>query len=229
MHLFYAPELNAAEFSLPEEETHHLIHVLRLSQGEKVEVTDGRGTLAVCEVAQLSKKSAVLQTLTIEHLPQPARRLQMAIAPTKNMDRMEWFVEKATEIGVSRITPLLCKHSERKVLNTDRLRKLVIAAAKQSRQFWFPTLDELCPFDAFIHQENSGIKYIAHCHPGPKAPLSSIAKEDVVTILIGPEGDFNMAEVEMAMKKGFHSISLGESRLRTETAALVAVVAFNIS
>ena len=229
MHLFYAPELNTNDFSLPEEETHHLIHVLRLSQGDKVEVTDGLGTLAVCEVAQISKKSAFLKMLTSENLPQPVRRLHMGIAPTKNMDRLEWLVEKATEIGVCRITPLLCKHSERKVLNTDRLRKLVVAAAKQSRQFWFPTLDELCPFDAFIHQENSGNKYIAHCHPGPKEHLSTVTKERDVTILIGPEGDFNTSEVEMAMQKGFQSISLGESRLRTETAALVAVVAFNIS
>jgi len=229
MHLFYAPELSTTEFSLPDEESHHLLHVLRLSQGDRVQVTDGKGGLSVCELVRLSKKSAMLQIISKEQHPQPARKLHIAIAPTKNMDRLEWLVEKATEIGVQRITPILCKHSERKVLNTDRLRKLVVSAAKQSRHYWFPTLDELYPFDGFIQQEYSGFRCIAHCHPGPKELLSSVRKEEEVTILIGPEGDFNTAEVELALMKGYHPISLGESRLRTETAALVAVVAFNIS
>ncbi len=229
MHLFYAPELSITGFSLPDEEAHHLIHVLRLARGDRVQVTDGKGGLAICEVLQLSKKSAILQIVTKEQCPQPARKLHIAIAPTKNMDRLEWLVEKATEIGVNRITPILCKHSERKVLNTERLRKIAIAAAKQSRHYWFPMLDELCPFDGFIQQGFSGRKYIAHCHKGSKEHLSEIAKEEQVTILIGPEGDFNPAEVELALQQEFTPVSLGENRLRTETAALVAVVAFNIT
>lgn len=228
MHLFFSAELNETVFSLPSEEAHHLIHVLRLNTGDKVNVTDGKGTLADCEITHLTKKTADLHVLSKKVFPEPARRLHLAMAPTKNIDRFEWFVEKATEVGVAAITPLLCSHSERKVVNMERIRKVVIAAAKQSQSYWFPVLNELTAFNQLVLKERISKRFIAHCSEGPKENLSALVQLDEALILIGPEGDFSPAELTLAREHGFSPLSLGEKRLRTETAGLVAVTAFNL-
>ena len=226
VHLFYSP-LISDEFALPEEEAHHLFHVLRLKEGEEILVTDGCGTRATCSLSLVSKKNVLVRVKQTEVFDRPARELHLAIAPTKNMDRFEWLAEKATEMGITKITPLVCRHSERKELKTERVRKLILAAAKQSRQYWFPVLNEATPFRSVIAESADEVKLIAHCNDSEKVSLTSLAAAEKALVLIGPEGDFSEEEIAMALENGFAALSLGGSRLRTETAGLVAVAAFN--
>lgn len=230
MHLFFAPDLSSSEFYLPEEETHHFIHVLRFSQGKQIEVTDGMGTRALCEAIQVSKKQVLLNVLEKEIFPAPQRRLHVAIAPTKNIDRFEWFVEKATELGIAEITPLICRHSERKTLKLERIQKLVVSAARQSQHYFFPVVNSEVSFEKFLESmnENSDSTFIAHCEESEKQEARELASITNAVVLIGPEGDFSQDEIENALKKGFKALSLGNSRLRTETAGLKAVAAFNL-
>ena len=203
------------------------MHVLRLSAGKLVYVTDGKGGGAVCELVSVSKKEVLLETKQLNYLPIPARRLHVAIAPTKNIDRIEWFVEKATEIGIAEITPLICHRSERKDLKLDRIRKLIVSAAKQAQRDWFPVLKDVVQFNSFMENISIANRFIAHCGEGVKAGLSDLKSHNEVIVLIGPEGDFTQDEVEIAVRKKFIPLSLGEARLRTETAGLVSVAAFN--
>lgn len=230
MHLFFAPDLPDSEFYLPDEETHHFIHVLRFSQGKQIEVTDGLGTRALCEAIHVSKKEVLLKVLKKEIFPTPSRKLHVAIAPTKNIDRFEWFVEKATELGIAEITPLICRHSERRTLKPDRIQKLVVAAARQSQHYYFPVLNSEMNFDKFLESINvkEGSAFIAHCEETEKVEAKELAAAVNAVVLIGPEGDFSSEEIEIALKKGFKSLSLGRPRLRTETAGLKAVAAFNL-
>jgi 16S rRNA (uracil1498-N3)-methyltransferase len=230
MHLFFAPDLSASEFYLPEEETHHFIHVLRFSQGKQIEVTDGVGSRAFCEAIQVSKKQVLLNVLEKEVLPVPTRKLHVAIAPTKNIDRFEWFVEKATELGVAEITPLICRHSERKTLKLERIQKLVVSAARQSQHYYFPIVNSEIAFDKFLESVNTNevSNFIAHCVDAKKEDARNLADITNAIVLIGPEGDFSLVEIEASLKKGFKALSLGNSRLRTETAGLKAVAAFNL-
>ena len=230
MHLFFAPDLSSAEFYLPEEETHHFIHVIRFSQGKQIEVTDGKGTRALCKAIQVSKKQVLLNVLEKEIFPSPQRRLHVAIAPTKNIDRFEWFVEKATELGIAEITPLICRHSERKTLKLDRIQKLVVSAARQSQHYFFPLVNVEVSFEKFLESinENSDSAFIAHCEESLKQEARELASTTNAIVLIGPEGDFSHDEIENALKKGLKALSLGNSRLRTETAGLKAVAAFNL-
>ena len=231
MHLFYAPDLSTNEFYLPEEETHHFIHVLRLSEGKQIEITDGKGTRALCEALQVSKKQVLLKILEKEHFAFPTRKLHIGIAPTKNIDRFEWFVEKATEMGISEITPIICRHSERKTLKLERIQKLLVAAARQSKHFHFPILNTECTFDKFIIQNthvSEKSAFIAHCVDTEKHELKQLSTAQNALVLIGPEGDFAPEEIENAIKAGFLPLSLGASRLRTETAGLKTVAAFNL-
>ena len=230
MHLFFAPDLSSSEFYLPDEETHHFIHVLRFSQGKQIEVTDGNGTRALCEAIQVSKKQVLLNVLETEIFPQPSRKLHVAIAPTKNIDRFEWFVEKATELGISEITPIICRHSERKTLKLERIQKLVVAAARQAQHYFFPVVNSEVAYDKFLDSVNDKevSAFIAHCEESEKQEARELASATNAIVLIGPEGDFSPEEIEKASKKGFKALSLGNSRLRTETAGLKAVAAFNL-
>lgn len=221
--IFFAPDiLQNAE--LPTEEAQHCVRVLRKKEGDEIFITDGKGNFYDAEILQANQKHCVVNILnTIQQPKNWNFNLHIAFAPTKNIDRIEWFAEKATEIGIDRLSPLLCKHSERKEIKVQRIEKILVSAMKQSQKALLPQLDEMMPFAQFIKQDFAGRKFIAHCYPHQKAVLKDLYKkgEDVL-VLIGPEGDFSETEVEEALKQGFEPISLGESRLRTETAALVA-------
>ncbi|MCQ2350853.1 MAG: 16S rRNA (uracil(1498)-N(3))-methyltransferase [Paludibacteraceae bacterium] len=223
MFQFYAPNI-LTDNTLPEEESHHAVKVLRLQAGDSVLVMDGQGTMYHATIAVAHPKHCVLNSL--EKVDAPRTRnyhLHIAIAPTKNMDRLEWFVEKAAEIGIDEISPIFCTFSERKVLKTDRIEKILVSAMKQSMQPYLTKLNEPCSFKEFLKRSNSfdGQKFIGHCHSGNKEMLAKAAKPDgKYLIMIGPEGDFSEEEVSEAVKNGFTPISLGSMRLRVETAAL---------
>lgn len=229
MQLFYTPDI-ATNQTLPEEESGHCIRVLRLSEGDLLDLTDGKGNFYKAEIIHAHPKRC--QVSIVETLPQPALwhfNLQLAVAPTKNMDRMEWFTEKATEIGIDGVTCLKCSHSERKEIKSARLEKIMVSAMKQSQKAKLPELTGMTPFATFVKQPFDGRKFIAHCEPGEKHLIKQTyhAGENAL-ILIGPEGDFSPEEIALALENGFEPISLGESRLRTETAALTACQTIHI-
>ena len=229
MHVFYTPDIkHSAE--LPEEEAAHAVRVLRLQPGDEVTLTDGRGSFYRAEITTATNKRCLVRILEAQpQAPLWSGHLHIAMAPTKNMDRTEWFAEKATEIGMDELTFLNCRYSERKVIKTERIHKILVSAIKQSLKARLPRLNEMTDFDKFIEQPFSGQKFIAHCHPGEKPLLRDIMLpgQDAL-VLIGPEGDFSEEEVRKAEARGFFPISLGKSRLRTETAALVACHILNL-
>jgi len=223
MHLFYAPDI-ATDPVLPEEESAHAVKVLRLAAGDSVLVLDGRGGVYEATVAVPHPKHCVLNSLqrVTPKAPRPYR-LHIAVAPTKNMDRLEWFVEKAAEIGIDEITPVFCRFSERKVLKNERLEKILVSAMKQSMQPFLTQLNAPCTFKELMERASADQCFIAHCHEADKKLLSrEIRKGTSVLVLIGPEGDFSEEEVALALERGYTPVSLGETRLRVETAALVA-------
>lgn len=229
MQLFYAPDIDFSSdsYTLSEEESRHCVRVLRLRVGDSLYVTDGNGTLCRAEIAAISPKNCTLSLRErTEAFEKRNYRLCVAIAPTKNTDRLEWFVEKATEIGIDRIVPLLTEHGERRVLKTDRLMRVATGAVKQSLKAYHPQIDELTPFRQVVEDQSfEGQKFIAYCgEEVERTPLKACVQpgEDVL-VLIGPEGDFSPEEVVMACRNGFVPVSLGRSRLRTETAGVVAV------
>lgn len=208
---------------LSEEESSHCVKVLRHREGDVVNVADGSGRRYECRIAVASPRGCSLEVLNTITATPPQCRLRMAVAPTKNVDRFEWFVEKAVEIGVSRITPILCDHSERDRVRTDRLQKIIVAAAKQSLKCYLPTVDELTSLADVISGDHSPQRYILHCGEEPKPHLFAQARPAIDTlILVGPEGDFSAKEIQAAAAAGFQECTLGPERLRTETAALVA-------
>lgn len=228
MHRFFAPDI-ATTLTLPEEESRHCTRVLRLAEGDEIEVIDGEGTLYRCRIAMAHAKHCGVEIVDKQVVsPHWGTKIAIAVAPTKNLDRIEWMAEKCTEMGIDRITPLLCRHSERKVLKTDRLRKIVVAAMKQSLKAQLPQLDELTPIKAIIDEDFDGQRFIAYCDESlPRDERKSLAQvydpsRDAL-VMIGPEGDFDPREVDEALRAGFVPVTLGESRLRTETAALMAV------
>jgi 16S rRNA (uracil1498-N3)-methyltransferase len=230
MQLFYVPNVAENEIVLDETESKHAIRVLRLNVGDKIQLVNGKGGFFLAEITQPHPKKCKLSILE-SHTEFGKRRfnLHMAIAPTKNIDRFEWFLEKATEIGIDEITPVLCEHSERKTIKPDRLEKILVSAMKQSLKAYLPKLNPMVSFNEFLIKNEGEQKYIAHCNEGEKEHLQNeVEKEKSVTILIGPEGDFSPEEVEQAKKNGFCEISLGSSRLRTETAAIVACHIVNL-
>ena len=229
MHVFYTPDI-ATSCEMPEEEAGHCLRVLRLTVGDEVMLTDGKGSFYKAVISAATNKRCQLKV--IEELPQEkgwTGWLHLAMAPTKNMDRTEWFTEKATEIGFDELTFLNSRYSERKVIKTERIEKILVSAVKQSLKASKPVLNEMMDFNKFISQEFHGQKFICHCNEGEKKLLKDVVipGEDAV-ILIGPEGDFSPEEVAKAMACGFIPVSLGKSRLRTETAALVAVHTLNL-
>lgn len=248
IHLFYAPDI-ATEAQLPDDEAAHAVRVLRMKEGDTLLATDGKGTFYDCRLTLATPKRCLLR---IERTERPAPlwqgRIELAVAPTKNIDRIEWLAEKATEIGWDRLCFLDCANSERRVVKTERIRRVVVAAMKQSRKPAVPEVDEMTDFDALLAQPFDGQRYIAHCHDAATLRAAGLAlpehatEEDVkpfladvlrserdAQVLIGPEGDFSAEEVRRAAEAGCQPVSLGRSRLRTETAALVAVHLMNLS
>ena len=229
MHVFYTPDIqNRAE--LPAEEAAHAVRVLRLQAGDEVTLTDGKGNFYRAEISVASNKRCLVNILeTQPQEPLWQGHLHIAMAPTKNMDRTEWFAEKATEIGFDELTFLNCRFSERKVIKTERIQKILVSAIKQSLKARLPRLNEMTDFNKFVRQPFNGQKFIAHCYEGEKPLLKDILKQrEDALVLIGPEGDFSEEEVKLAIEQGFQPISLGRSRLRTETAALVACHILNL-
>ena len=227
MDLFFDSDI-AETLTLDVQESRHCISVLRHKAGDKITVADGKGSFFECRITDSHPKHCKVEIVSIQTHKERDFRLHIAIAPTKNIDRIEWFTEKITEIGVEHITMLKCEHSERKKVRIDRLEKILVAASKQSLKAYKPKLDDLTKFKELVDKnKNSG--YIAHCNTSPLPHLKTVytAGEDA-TILIGPEGDFSPEEVEYAVKNGFKEVSLGNSRLRTETAGVVACAIFNM-
>ena len=230
MHIFYTPDISSDSYTLSETESKHCIRVLRLEKGDEITLVDGRGGFFSAEISDPNPKHCTVNVVKSE-LNFGLRNFQVhvAIAPTKNIERIEWFLEKATEIGIDRVTPLLCRYSERKEIKTDRLEKVMVSAMKQSLKAFLPHLDPLTRFNDFVSQSYNGQKFIAHCEEQQRDLLiSKILPDEKYLILIGPEGDFSSEEIELAIQSGFHPVSLGESRLRTETAGLVACHTFNL-
>ncbi|MGV3541033.1 MAG: 16S rRNA (uracil(1498)-N(3))-methyltransferase [Rufibacter sp.] len=227
MHLFYTPDLTpaATEFVLSEEESKHCTRVLRLGAGDRVTLIDGKGGLYTAEIIDAAAKKTKLRLLDrqLEYGKRPYK-IHVAVAPTKNMDRMEWFVEKAVEMGIDEITFLQCARSERKALNLDRIEKIAVSAMKQSLKAYLPKLNELMRYADFIKSTQAENKFIAHLVEGQErhSLAKSISGAAEYLILIGPEGDFSPEEVQQALQAGFQPVTLGSSRLRTETAALAA-------
>lgn len=229
MQLFYSTLVQDQIIFLEDQEARHCTQVLRKQIGDQISVTDGQGNLYHTELHKASKNQCEL--LIQETIPSPPHLpyLHMAIVPTKNIDRVEWFIEKATELGINEISLILADHSERKKIRYDRLEKLLIAAMKQSLNLHLPKLNDLTPFSDWINAystENTTLKFIPHCYDGAKSTLKAVYQpgQDAL-VLIGPEGDFSKVEVDLAESKGFQAISLGQTRLRTETAA-ISVCAF---
>lgn len=223
MYLFYTPHI-AVSHCLSEEESAHCVRVLRYTLGDEILLTDGQGTTYTARITNPHPKHCEFEILSSEKQePNHDFRLHIAIAPTKNVERLEWMVEKCTEIGVDEITPILCRFSERKQLRTDRLEKIILSAAKQSLTPYLPKLNELTPYDELIRRATEQDRFIAHCYKNEKRELKDlIRKGNSVLVLIGPEGDFSEQEVQDALSLGFRPVSLGNSRLRTETAGVVA-------
>ena len=225
MHLFYCPDISDSDAVLNTEESAHCLRVLRLTRGDKTLLIDGKGGIYEAVITHPDPKNCRLQILNkLPAIPARSYNLHIAIAPTKSIDRFEWFIEKAVEIGVDTITPLLCKRSERKILKTDRLHKLVISTMKQAMTATLPVINEITSYNSFITKYTLGENYfIAHCSEMEKKHLRDliIPGKDVV-ILIGPEGDFTDNEIDEALTMGFVPVSLGTNRLRTETAGIVA-------
>lgn len=226
MQLFYAPEISLPRYTLPEEESKHCVRVLRMTVGDELHLTDGKGNMYRCKVVSDNVKRCEVEV--VETWPEYERMsygLTMCVAPTKIIDRFEWFLEKATEIGVSEVYPLECDHSERRQIKLEREEKVITAAVKQSLKAYHPVLHDLTSVRDIIAMDFEGEKYIAHCDSsfGERPYLGNLVKKGANTlILIGPEGDFSKEEINFALQNGFKAISLGRERLRTETAAVVA-------
>ena len=227
---FYVPNAAVAN-ELPEEEAQHAVRVLRLKEGDEMVLMDGKGTFYRAEVTMSGNKHcfyAIKETLPQERAWKG--HLHLAIAPTKMMERMEWLAEKATEVGVDELSLLDCRFSERRVVKEQRLEKIVVSAMKQSRKAWKPVVNGMQDFKAFIANHAEGPRYIAHCYEEvPRVNLFSELKGESALVLVGPEGDFSIDEVQMAVEAGFVSVDLGKSRLRTETAGLAAVMMMQLS
>ena len=222
----YAPDLHPSQptYTLSEEESKHAVRVLRMGPGDTVTLVDGRGGLYQAAVADANPKRCQLRLIAHAQVPPRPYFTHVAVAPTKNLDRMEWFVEKAVEVGVERISFLRCARSERRELKLERLEKIAISALKQSGQAWLPQLDEVMDFAAFLEQTAPAATFIAHLEAGERTDLKQVvASAPRCCVLIGPEGDFTPAEIELALSQGIRPVTLGTSRLRTETAALAAV------
>lgn len=229
MHIFYTPDINSDTYILNEEESKHCIKVLRLVKGSPLNLVDGKGGFYDVIVEDPHPKRTKINILRVhENYGRRNHYLHIAIAPTKNIERLEWFLEKATEIGIDEISPIICERSERKDVKTERLNKVITSAIKQSIKAFHPKLNGVVRFNDFILKCNSSNKFIAHCIESKKLAINDQFKlNSDYLVMIGPEGDFSAAEIDLALKHNFIPISLGDTRLRTETAALEACFEIN--
>lgn len=223
---FYAPDILTNPV-LPESDSQHCIRVLRRQAGDIIDVIDGQGHRFKCRIADPHSKHTLVEIVETEEIPLPWHgKITIAVAPTKHLDRMEWLVEKLVEIGINRFVPLLCTHSERKEIKRERIEKIAVSAMKQSLKTWMPQIDEMTPLSSFIKEmsQSSAQRFVAYCDPEiPRRNLAGELKPDTDTvILIGPEGDFSPQEIKSTIDSGFIPVTLGDCRLRTETAALAA-------
>ena len=229
MNLFYSPHIDGQFFELDEKESKHSVRVLRLTVGDRVILVDGRGGWyeAVIEDDHPKRCRLKIQSHTTDYQPL-SYGLHLAVSPTKNMDRFEWFLEKSTEIGITEVTPLLCHRTERKQVKMERLERILISAMKQSLKAYKPTLHKPANLVEFISMDHRGTKGITHCHPTHREGVSELKRSDRYTLLVGPEGDFTEEEIGLALKAGFEPFHLGQSRLRTETAAVYLSAAIQL-
>lgn len=230
---FYIKEYDSSqkEIVLDEDTSRHVAQVLRMKEGEKLNLTDGKGSLITVEIADAHKKHCAVNVIDSRLMTHDSRNVIIAISLLKNNSRYEWFLEKATEIGVSKIIPLICERTEKQKFRFDRMKGICISAMLQSQQCWLPVLHEPKQFKHLaIEQFDNHQKFIAHCEEsGHKTNLSTVEPLNHSTILIGPEGDFTKEEIELALRNGFIPVSLGETRLRSETAGVVAAVLLSLS
>lgn len=225
MQLFYNSNISEADtiVRFDKDESRHIAKVLRKNTGDTLHITNGKGWLFTTKLSLTTPKQCSAEIISKEFQNKKDYKLHLAVAPTKMNDRFEWFLEKATEIGINTITPILCDHSERKVIKTERFEKIIQSAMKQSLQLYLPELKPLTSLSDFINNDFKGLKFIAHCEDTDRKSLKSelLPKSDVL-ILIGPEGDFSTLEIEASIKNNFIPVTLGNTRLRTETAAIAA-------
>lgn len=228
MHLpfFYIKDYNGEQqVNLDEDTSRHIVQVLRMKEGEQLNLTDGKGNLLTSRINEAGKKSCMVEVTAIRNAKPLTRSITIAISLLKNTNRFEWFLEKATEIGVSEIIPMICDRTEKEKFRHDRMNAICISAMLQSQQTWLPILHEPVEFDKAVSKISSVQKFIAHCDDSShKNNLSAFQPFSSSTICIGPEGDFTGKEIELALENGFNPVSLGETRLRTETAGVAAAV-----
>mgnify|MGYP001826325821 CR=1 FL=1 len=225
MQLFYNPDIHkdTLQVSFSKDESRHIVKVLRKKTDDTLNITNGKGWLFEAQITTANIKQCSADIISSTFKEKAKYNLHLAVAPTKMNDRYEWFLEKATEIGITTITPIICDHSERKVVKLERFNKIIQSAMKQSLHYYIPELKNAISFQDYIKQDFSGQLFIAHCEESQKKSLKSEIKPNTdITILIGPEGDFSVKEIEMALQHNFIPVTLGETRLRTETAAIVA-------
>lgn len=225
MQLFYNPHLDetSSQFFFDAEESKHMVRVLRKKVNDEVLITNGKGLMLSAKITDSNPKKCAVEITGVKKVHPQNYWLHMIVAPTKMNDRFEWFLEKATEIGVNEITPVLCEHSERKTIKPERYLKVIQSAMKQSNQAFLPKLNELTNFNDILEEPREGGLFIAHCEESEKYELKRrVIPDKPITILIGPEGDFSAREIKAAKQKGFLPVSMGRNRLRTETAAIVA-------
>jgi 16S rRNA (uracil1498-N3)-methyltransferase len=230
MHLFYYPDIDNEIFTLNKTESSHCVRVLRLKAGDIIHLTDGRGRLCKAQIVTPDKNKCVTRIIEAVEMPrEKGPSLLIAIAPTKNLERFEWFLEKATEIGTDTFIPLICKNSERKSIKPERLQRVIASAMKQSLKYWMPQLAPVISFRELVTRKFNGSMFIAtKLEPGTMHLGSHCRNESDIMVLIGPEGDFDLEEINLARQNGFIPVSLGESRLRTETAGVVACHTVNL-
>jgi 16S rRNA (uracil1498-N3)-methyltransferase len=233
MHLFYHPEITSGNANtLPETEMHHAVHVLRMKPGETLYITDGQGNIYTTKITDIATKKCAFEILSeVKQSKEWTHTFHMAIAPTKSSDRFDFFLEKAVELGIDEITPLICNNSERRKLNIEKAQQTLIAAMKQSNRAYLPVLHAVTHYKTFIEETKifDAGKYIAHCAATERKPfIHTLEADNNVLLLIGPEGDFTTEEIQLAEKNNFTSVSLGEMRLRTETAGIFALQAIHM-
>lgn len=228
MQLFYAPNITPPYYILPEQESKHCVRVLRMGEGDTLSLTDGRGTIYSARITDPNPKRCAVEVVeTTTDYGKRSYGLTMGVAPTKNVERYEWFLEKATEVGIDRVIPLDCRHSERHTIKHERAESVITSAVKQSLKAYHPQLEQMTQLREVVQMPFDGVKLIAHCQSAclAKHPINQVlSRGDNVLIMIGPEGDFSPEEVAMAVANGFTEVSLGDARLRTETAAVAAAM-----
>ena len=229
---FYKEDIQAslASIVLDEDTSKHIVQVLRMQNGEPLQLTNGRGDLFTCEITDNNRKRCSVKILQTSNLKGQSSNITIAISLIKNSSRFEWFLEKATELGVSEIVPLICERTEKTAFKAERMKSILVSAMLQSQQCWLPVLHEPTKFNALVHSSAQQQKFIAHCMDDAKRSLTDLNNESLSSkvILIGPEGEFTPGEIELALQNNFSAVSLGETRLRTETAGIAAAALFRL-